>query len=207
MKQVLIALAVAVSIGGAASAATIVNGGFAGGAGAPFETKAGGSTDITGWTVQGDSVDWINGYWESADADTNSIDLNGGGQGGISQNVTDLIIGTIYEVTFFLAGNVDGDPIIKTVGVDVGGPVAAFTFDTTGASRPSPFNWAQYVYTFTASATEQVLTFSSLDAGFFGGALDNVSIAAIGVVPLPATGPLLLLALGAVVVLRRKRAA
>jgi hypothetical protein len=73
---------------GAANAAGIVNGGFETGSGdagfGGFSTLGGGSTNITGWTVTGGSVDWINGYWQGAEGD-HSVDLNGLSVGGVEQ--------------------------------------------------------------------------------------------------------------------------
>ncbi len=190
----------AASLSGA-NAATITNGSFEGLGTPGFVTENAPSLAITGWTIGGHSVDWINDYWEPQDG-SNSVDLNGNGQGSIFQTISDLIVNTTYKVTFYLGGNSDGAPTIKNVGVDVGLGQQAFTFDTTGTDIPSPMNWAEYSYVFTATSTSQVLTFASLDSGSFGAALDNVSISTI---PIPASLPLLLAGLGGLAMIRRRR--
>ena len=185
----------------AASAATIINGGFeAPDAVNQFDTLTG--TQLTGWTIGG-SIDLIGSYWESAEGDQ-SIDLNGNGQGSISQMINALVVNATYAITFAIAGNSDSLPTIKTMTVDVGGVPSTYTFDTTGTDVPSPMNWVYRTFTFTATNTSMLLTFASQDAGSWGMALDDVSIAAV---PVPAGGLLLLGALGGLAGLRRRKTA
>ena len=74
-----------------------------------------GSTAITGWTVFGHDVDYVSSLWQNTDG-TKSIDLNGGSIGGIAQTF-DTVAGNTYQVLFDLAGNPDGGPAIKTLGI------------------------------------------------------------------------------------------
>ena len=201
MKKMLLAAVLVAGSFGTGHAATIINGGFE----APvavnsFDTLTG--TQLTGWTIGG-SIDLIGTYWEPAEGDQ-SIDLNGDQQGSISQWITDLVANVTYEISFAIAGNSDSAPTVKTMTVDVGGAPSTYTFDTTGSDVPLPMNWVYQTFTFTATGSSMLLTFASQDAGSWGMALDDVSIAAV---PAPAGGLLLLGALGGLAALRRRKTA
>lgn len=181
MRKLLLATALAVALPVAASAAPFVNGGFEDGpaiGALGFTTVAGGdSTSIPGWTVFGDSVDVIGGYWTPAGG-ARSIDLNGGNTGGIRQTF-DTVAGQSYLVTFALAGNPEGGPTVKTVlTTATGGTTQTSTFDTTGRSR-TDMGWRSYTYSFTAGGAQTTLSFASADAGAYGPALDAVTVSAI----------------------------
>lgn len=202
MKRIL-ALSFALALGGSGlSAATLTNGSFETpllNVGA-FATLPSGSTLIDGWTVGGTSIDWIGGYWQNADG-IRSIDLSGGNAGSISQDITGLTIGARYDLSFALAGNPAGGPAVKTVNVSVGDENANFTFDTTGKTLAA-MGWVMKTFRFTAGATTERLTFTSLNNTAYGPALDKVSIAAT--VPLPAGVFLLGGALADLGLMRRK---
>jgi choice-of-anchor C domain-containing protein len=148
-----------------------------------FNTLSNGDTSINNWTVGG-SIDYILSYWTAEDG-KRSLDLNGlAALGSIKQDFT-VTNGGKYLVTFWLAGNPDGPPLIKTVGVDVNGEFHTFTFDTTGATLNN-MGWEKYFFTFTAIGTAETLKFVSLDCGIggrvpcsYGAALDNVSVSAV----------------------------
>ncbi len=197
MRTILIATALAALLPAAASAATFQNGGFETASvdpGSGFVTLNNGSTAITGWTVIGNNIDYIGGYWEAAEGDR-SIDLNGLNSGGIQQTF-DTISGRTYRVVFSLAGNPDGGPTQKVVStVATGSSSASYTFDTTGATR-TDMGWAPFVYTFVADGTTTTLGFTSSIGGSYGAALDAVSVS--GAVPEPATWALMILGFGAV---------
>src|ERR1700736_3616949 len=83
-----------------AGAAPFTNGGFEAGnyTGnlSTFQTLGNGSTAITGWTVGGNSIDWIAGYWQP-NSGAMSIDLDGNAPGSISQTF-DTTAGQQYLV-------------------------------------------------------------------------------------------------------------
>lgn len=181
MRNVIAAALLAAFTPGAVAAAPFINGGFEQGpaVGAPgFTAVAGGdATSIPGWTVFGDSIDYIGGYWQPA-AGVRSIDLNGAGQGGIRQTF-DTVAGQSYLVTFALSGNPEGGPTVKTVLTTAsGGATQTSTFDTTGLSRAN-MGWRSYSYSFTAGGAMTTLSFASADAGAYGPALDSVNVSAI----------------------------
>ena len=166
--------AAAAMLPGSSQAALFTNGSFEQGAftGASFDTVFAGSPAITGWTVGLNSVDWIGSYWNPQNGNR-SIDLSGNGNGSLSQTF-DTTIGQTYNVTFYVAGNPDGGPTIKTFdrGVNV---LFSDTFDNTGFTKQA-MGWTPYSFTFEASGLTSTLTFISTTGDAYGAALDNVSV-------------------------------
>jgi choice-of-anchor C domain-containing protein len=151
--------------------------------GAGFDTLGAGSPAMTGWTIGGDSIDWIGSYWQPGDG-SRSVDLSGNANGSVKQNFS-AVIGGEYTVSFLLAGNPDGGPSTKSVDVDVNGSDQVFTFLLGGATRTS-MNWTPVSFSFIANTTTETLKFSSFtcadggaNACAFGPALDNVSVSAV----------------------------
>lgn len=214
IRNITAAAAVAL-LAGPVSAATIVNGGF------EDSSVSSGFVDsfnvgfnpngLPGWTVAGGGVDLVsNGLWDPAEG-VNSLDMASGTPGTIFQDITDLVIGQVYNITFAMAGNPFGDfaPEIHTLGVAVGNLAPGnHVFDTAGLG-PRNMGWVDRTYTFTANQTSMRLTFYTEDTDGdprTGPTLDNVRIseAVSAAVPLPATGLLLIGALGALRMRRRR---
>jgi len=178
-KNSLLALAVVSSGLGfsAAQAAVFTNGSFEQGtfSGSGFDTVGAGNTAITGWTVGLNSVDWIGAYWNAQNGNR-SIDLSGNGNGSLSQTF-DTVLNQVYQVTFWVAGNPDGGPTIKTFdrGVNVFLPD---TFDNTGFSL-SAMGWTQHSFYFAATGASSTLGFVSTTNTPYGTALDNISVTAV----------------------------
>jgi choice-of-anchor C domain-containing protein len=159
------------------SGPTIPTGGFA----APFVTPFGGSTDIPGWTVTGDSVDYEshsfngNSGWAAKDGDR-SIDLSGNATGGIEQTFA-TVIGKTYTVQFQFAGNpqdlIDGD----THNIEVSAAGASQDYSTvSNTGHPLAPAWIGETFQFTATAATTTLQFTSLDTSNFGPLIDNVVV-------------------------------
>jgi choice-of-anchor C domain-containing protein len=177
------ALAIVASIWLVVSAALafdgISNGSFETGAfsSAPYDPLNAGATNLTGWTIESGSIDWIGSYWQAADG-ARSIDLSGNGPGAISQTLA-TTIGNTYSVTFSMSGNPDGGPAGKTLTVGASGAdVKSYTFDNgvAGNSR-ADMKWAAKEYSFVATSSSSVLTFTSTTPGDIGPALDNIKVA------------------------------
>ena len=205
MKSVLLGLAVVAATAQSASAATILNGSFEDTSpDGVFDTLAAGDGDIANWTIDSGTVDFIGSYWE-ADDGTNSIDMTGVSIGTISQLITGLTSGVKYMITFAMSGNPDNGPGSKFMTVNAGGETGIYEYVVGALNSHAMMKWEDFQFFFTAGSTSELLTFAAVaeNACCFGPALDNVSISAV---PLPASAPLILGALGALVVLRRRRA-
>ena len=178
-------LAVAIAFGApiGALAAGIDNGSFEDGNfpdSTPYQTLSAGTpsaTSITGWTVTSGDVDWINGFWTAPDG-TKSLDLNGFEPGAVSQTLTTEVNGT-YAVQFYLAGNPDCGARDKTLTVGAtGADPKSYTFTNTAATTHDNMGWIVETYTFVATATSTVLSFTAdpTNTSFCGPALDAVSL-------------------------------
>ena len=212
MMKCILAAAVGAALAGSASAATVVNGGFEepGTFSGGWATYGVGSTAITGWEIEAGDVDLINTYWQHAEG-SYSLDLGGNVGARISQTVTGLVTGADYILNFALAGNPDGPPTIKMVEAAVGATAQTFSFDITGRTL-TDMGWIYQALPFVAEAESMLLRFTSIDpplgeaGGFYGPALDDVSIR-LAPIPLPAAGWLMLAGLGGLAALRRRRTA
>ncbi|HEY7900024.1 MAG TPA: choice-of-anchor C family protein [Caulobacteraceae bacterium] len=197
MKLAILAATGAAALAFASSASAIVNyvsdGDFSSPSGGASYTPYGGGSSMGPWTVGGNSVDLIGGYWQNPNGTAGSVDLDGSAPGSISQSLS-LIAGDHYTLTFYLSGNPDGNIGPHTVDVSVGNLVGdAFTY-TTGSNSRTSMNYALETVNFTATATN-VLSFSSADAsGAYGPVVGDISVTAA--VPEPATWALMLAGFG-----------
>jgi choice-of-anchor C domain-containing protein len=173
-------LGVMAGAAGQAMGATLVNGDFEE---ATIESPvdfyavlAGGSPTITGWTVTGHSVEWVErGFWQ-ASSGRHSIDLSGSAAGGIQQTFA-TTAGQSYTVAFDLAGDPGSPQGGKSVNVSAGGQSQVFTFDTTGKTKEN-MGYLPMSFVFTAASDSTTLAFTSLEASFAGPVLDNVTVVA-----------------------------
>lgn len=208
MKFLTIAAAVAAlalsGAGAAQAAVSIANGSFeVGPVPGAFTTLFAGDTSITGWTVGGDSIDYIGSYWQPGDGHR-SLDLAGNGPGSISQLLTGLNTGSFYDVSFLLAGNPDGGGATK-VAVATANGVQSQTFNFVQApNTKTNMGWVAQTYRFQALASTATLSFAAdPGAGAYGAALDNVGISAA--VPEPATWAMMIMGFGGMGTLLRRR--
>jgi choice-of-anchor C domain-containing protein len=163
-----------------------------------FTTVLNGGT-IGPWTVGGNSVDWIGGYWTPAEGN-GSVDVSGMAAGSLSTTLS-TVAGQSYMLSFYLAGNPGSGNLIKSLQVQVGDLDQVFTFDTTGRGYGS-MGWVLASASFTSVAGNDTLTFTSLEQNVYGPALDGVTVSAV---PEPATYALALLGLAGIGLFRRRR--
>ena len=216
MKRTLTALALILGVASAAQAATIANGSFEAGTnpGSFTTLNSGDNTSISGWTVGSGSVDYIGNYWQASEG-VRSVDLTGVEKGSIFTTITDLIVGTAYKVYFDLSGNLDGKPANKKLDVTLANPLTTENYNynvVTKGNTHANMKWVTYVLEFVATSSSSVLTFAAGNGGgngnacCYGPALDNVRIASVAAVPVPAGGVLLLTGLAGIAMLRRRSA-
>ncbi|MFD1613075.1 choice-of-anchor C family protein [Sphingomonas tabacisoli] len=186
----LIAFLSAAALPCAAHAATIVNGSFEDGVNpGSFTTVNAGQTNITGWDVLAGSVDYIGSYWQASDG-VRSVDLSGNSIGTLGQTITGLTVGQSYAVTFDVSRNPDGGVTPRTGTFTAGGQTFQFAYSDASSNR-ADMKWATVSYSFTASDTSALISFSADASGgcCYGPAIDNVRIAAV---PEPASWAMML---------------
>jgi choice-of-anchor C domain-containing protein len=128
------------------------------------------------WTVTQGDVHLIGaGFWEAADG-VQSLDLDGSVNGGIARDFDTLPLLT-YRVSYSVAGNWQGAPVVKTGDVRVNGVVRQqFTFDTTAATN-ADMNYARKTFLFLATGFSTELEFvSTVAPQGYGAVIDDVDI-------------------------------
>jgi choice-of-anchor C domain-containing protein len=160
-----------------------------------------GATGIAGWQIEAGSVDVVGSLWAAANGQR-SIDLSGASAGTLSQTF-DTTPGTIYEVSFQIAGNFVGGPAIKTATASAGGVVLPLSFDASNSTGAN-MGWQTRSFSFTAQSASTTLRFVSGTNSDAGMALDNVQVTAI---PEPQTWALWAAGLAALFAVRRRRGA
>ncbi|MFH1754609.1 MAG: choice-of-anchor C family protein, partial [Candidatus Latescibacterota bacterium] len=139
-----------------------------------------GSTDITEWLVIRDQIDYMGSYWVHAHGQR-SLDLDGSvGQGGISQALSTKP-GKSYRVSFYLAGDPNGSPQLKQMGIESAGySYSNYWFDVT-TTTVADMGWAYIEWDFIANDTVTTLQFYSMDPppNSYGPALDHVVVTEI----------------------------
>ncbi len=145
-----------------------------------FGTLLGGSMAITGWTVTGNSVDWIGNYWDAPSVGGYTVDLDGGAPGAITQQLT-LGAGS-YALSFYLSGNPDGAPSTKGLNVTTGSLTTPFTYTMTSGNAYHNMLYQQETVDFTTTGGPTTIAFASEDPSCmpngcaFGPVIGGVSI-------------------------------
>jgi choice-of-anchor C domain-containing protein len=140
---------------------------------------------VGGWTVASGSVDIVT-YWEDAEG-RQSLDLNGNAEGSVVRTVPAQLL-TTYKVTFAVAGNPEGGPVVKSGKVSVNGQqVDAFSFSVAGKSIYN-MGWAYRSFYFTnLLSASSLLQFSSTSPSIWGPVLDDVKVESCLLILCPAS--------------------
>jgi choice-of-anchor C domain-containing protein len=126
------------------------------------------------WKVKRHSVEVLGLRWQAADG-VQSVDLSGLDNGSIRQKPF-AVAGQTYTLSFALAGNAEGVPLIVRLRVKwEGAIVAELAFDTTGHS-PQDMGWTYHSFEVTATTSRPSLEFVSRTHGTRGPALDDVTL-------------------------------
>jgi choice-of-anchor C domain-containing protein len=127
------------------------------------------------WTVTSGDVDLSGaGFWQTSDG-AQSLDLNGGQAGAVSQTFATSPL-FAYEVSYALAGNPVDLPLVKTGQALVNGHVAQkFSFDITGKTEAN-MGYVHHEFTFQATGNSTTLEFVSTTVGGFGPVIDDVQV-------------------------------
>jgi choice-of-anchor C domain-containing protein len=136
-----------------------------------------GSPELSPWTIGGNGIDhFTRSFWQPQQG-WQSVDLAAHACGSIGQTIPTKN-GTGYTVRWWMAGDPNGLPVIKTMKVSVNGTVLkTVTFNTTGKTLAN-MGWAAGSATFTATGSTSEVVFSDADSPCtaFGPALDSVSV-------------------------------
>jgi choice-of-anchor C domain-containing protein len=148
-------------------------------------TMSAGPTAVSGWFATRAGARYVSTLWTAASG-YRSIALNTTGAGGIAQTFATLPHAR-YNVRFYLAGDPDSQPLIKTMSVTAGHQRGDFTADITGMWAWDP-GWNPHNWSFLAESTFTTIEFFSTMTGTTGATLDSVSLdlvslAAVGDAP------------------------
>lgn len=144
-----------------------------------FATEGAGRT-VPGWVVAG-NVDVISGsFWQPSPGSQQSLQLCSTIEGSVTQAVK-TTPGTTYLLQWYMAGNYQGPPTVKTMHVYWDGRlVDAPTFNTTGHSSTS-MGWAHMAISVTATGPTSSVEFADAlgpAAQGYGSVLGTVSLLA-----------------------------
>ena len=162
---------------------------------------------LPGWTIDGGTVDvtQTGSVWGPAFEGRNSLDINGWDAGQISQTFA-TTPGETYKVSLAYSRNAAGAPDPATADVSVGGQTLHLSAANDGSfGGPSAMQWKTATFDFVAQGPTSTLTLGATVPGNGGVFFDAVNVAAV---PEPATWATMILGLGGLgAMMRRRRAA
>ncbi|ONI71786.1 hypothetical protein BWI15_16765 [Kribbella sp. ALI-6-A] len=138
-----------------------------------------------GWTVTSGSVD-LTTDWQDAEG-RQSLDLNGSNDGSVARTLPATLL-TTYKVTFAVAGNPEGGPVVKSGNVKVNGQqVDTFTFSVAGKNNWN-MGWVYRSFYFTnLLSNSSVLEFAGTTGSAWGAVIDDVKVESCLLIICPAS--------------------
>jgi len=132
------------------------------------------SHEITGWHVFGKDVNLFQYKWV-AQHGARCLDLNGFDIGGVEQEFATEPDAS-YELRLWLAGNIEGEPPIKTMYARAAGQLITWSFNSYGRSHEQ-LGWSPKVWRFKAKEFKTDLELGSMTKDTHAGPIiDNVSV-------------------------------
>ena len=134
---------------------------------------------IGAWKITDGSVDLTrDDYWQAASG-AQSVDLNSCSPGRLARRV-DVNANSQHTLSFWYAGNPDGQPTVKQFHLEIDGVNHGdFTFDTSSTSR-SAMGWQEVSLGFVPTRASIEIAFVSDTPGCYGPVLDGVRLAPHG---------------------------
>lgn len=204
MKALLTAAALSLAASMPAAAAVVFQDDFSG-YGASSVLEAPDSTFLGNWTSTGGNVDYLasgGDFGYLCPAGTNCVDLAGNSPFPAVFSTSMTFAAGFYNVFFQLTGsNRNTDEIVK---ITFGSIVRYLNLGSDKVGNQSSFGSDFFGVHVGSGGT--VLSFENQDGGNIGAILKTVGVETAAV-PLPAAGGLMVLGLGALSALRRRRAA
>ncbi|WBQ03316.1 DUF642 domain-containing protein [Kribbella sp. CA-293567] len=138
-----------------------------------------------GWQVTSGGVD-LTTDWTDAEG-RQSLDLNGSNDGTVARTLPTQLL-TTYKVSFAVAGNPEGAPVVKSGNVAVNGQqVDSFTFSIAGKNN-SAMGWTYRSFYFTnLLSSSAVLAFAGTSGSAWGAVIDDVKVESCLLIICPAS--------------------
>jgi hypothetical protein len=138
--------------------------------GSGFMRLSAGSTELNGWTIGGNGVDWLTGPDHTATDGMRSLDM-AAQTGGWIQTVIPTIAGNKFTVEFdAYAGQWANAGILRF------GSYAPEFFMPSTVAQASSATFEHFIFTFIAESDSAILRFEAGRSDGFGPVIDNVVV-------------------------------
>ena len=122
------------------------------------------------WKVTAGSVDLVHGYWEKSPAGGNSIDMDGGSPGTITQSIATQK-DVAYTLSFAVSGNYRAGSSVKVVQASIAGTTKQFNISRPAGWALQNMQWVQVSMPFVGTGKTETLQFKSKSRSGSAGAV------------------------------------